>query len=282
MKKNKAVILCIAMFLMVALGACGQKAVTMGQNQGSSNDSVNEPVDVPVDVPEEDTPSIKGNAIIDWVDFVKMNGRSYSGLYAGVLVDGRDVTDHAVGEVKFMVSGAVSNPEYKTKDGDAAFLPIGTKLFEVKGFKPEELVAVEDKNVVGGYRLYAEDAYFKTIHRNFKDVPYDKVSQIELYKMNDTAPYRTLAGSEKTEFIHLLRSGENSPNYNPSSENGDPVYYHMVFYTDEPIAHSFSIADDGEHVYFHPWDTSIVDNRILTLMATNSNSNSNSNSNESS
>lgn len=113
-----------------------------------------------------------------------------------------------------------------------------------------------------------ENSYYNTLNQpSFKDLPIDRVSKIELYKGSETAPYRTLANREQSDFIHLLQSGEYKPAYTPNSQNGDPAYYSMVFYTDEPIAYSYIIADDGDHVYFYPWDLSIVDNRIRTLLS---------------
>ncbi|MCM3629194.1 hypothetical protein M3194_17765 [Paenibacillus glycanilyticus] len=243
MQKN-TVILCCSLLLILGLGAVAYWELTKDHSQ-----------------------SIKGNASIDWVDFVKLNGHTYSGLYDGVLVDRNDITNHTVGKVKFKVGDVVTNPDYRTKEGDAAFLAIGTPLYEVKGFKPEELVAAEDTSRIGGYRIYVEDSYFKAFNqRSFKDLPFDMVSRIELYKMNETAPYRTLVEGEQADFIHLLNSGEHKPSYMPNNRNGDPAYYQMVFYANEPIAYSFSIADDGDHVFFYPWDLSIVDNRIRTYL----------------
>ncbi|WP_336774071.1 hypothetical protein [Paenibacillus sp. MMO-58] len=244
MQKN-AVILCSSLMLILGLGAIAYWALTRDHSQ-----------------------SIKGNAEIDWVDFVKLNGHTYTGLYDGVLVNPDDVTDAVAGKVKFKVGDVVSNPNYRTKEGDAAFLAIGTQLYEVKGYTPEEILAAEDKSRIGGYRIYVEDSYYKTLNRrSFKDLPMDQVRKIELYKMNETIPYRTLANEEQADFIHLLKSGKYTPAYTPNSRNGDPVYYAMVFYTKEPIAYSFSIADDGDHVFFYPWDLSLVDNRIRTLLA---------------
>lgn len=243
MNKN-TVILCISLLLILGLGAVTYGVFIKNHSQ-----------------------SIKGNAIIDWVDFVMLNGHSYTGLYDGVLVERSKITDHVVGKVNFKVGDVVSNPNYRTKEGDAAFLAIGTKLYEVKGYKPEEIIVAEDKGMIGGYRIYVENSYSKTLNsRSFKDLPVEQISKIELYKINEMTPYRTLVDNEQADFIHLLKSGEYKPTYMPNSQNGDPTYYRMVFYTDEPIANAFSIADDGDHVFFYPADLSIVDNRIRSLL----------------
>lgn len=79
-------------------------------------------------------------------------------------------------------------------------------------------------------------------------------------------PYRTLSDSEAKRFIHLLESGKKTQNYTPQNKEGDPEYYKVVYYTDQPIAYAFSLADDGVEVFFSPGDTRIVDKEIRTLI----------------
>ena len=74
------------------------------------------------------------SSTIDWVDFVKLHGKSYTGTFQSVIGDAAAVTPQVVGEVSFKVAEVVTNPSYRTKDGDAAFLDIGTKLYRVDGF----------------------------------------------------------------------------------------------------------------------------------------------------
>ncbi|MNZ72731.1 hypothetical protein D3C78_911180 [compost metagenome] len=173
-----------------------------------------------------------------------------------------DVTDEIVGEVKFKVGDVVTNPDYKTKAGDAAFLEIGTKLYRVTGFESNELIAAKDENRIGGYRLYAGDEYAKNMRLHYKDVPKDQVERIELYHSNETTPFNTLVNDDKDRYIHILDSGRNTPNYNPQNKDGDPTYYTMAFYTDGPLGYAYTIADDGVNVFFFPWDTRIVDDEI--------------------
>ncbi|MBA9084867.1 hypothetical protein FHR92_001328 [Fontibacillus solani] len=205
---------------------------------------------------------IKGNSTIDWVDFVKLNGDSYTGLYGRVLKNPGDVTDEVVGEVKFKVGDVVTNPNYKTKAGDAAFLEIGTKLYRVNGYKSEELIAAKDENQIGGYRLYAGDDFVKTLQLHYKDMPKDKVERIELYHFDQTTPFNTLLNDDKERFIELLDHGKDTPNYRPQNKDGDPAYYQMVFYTDGPLGYAYSIADDRVNVFFYPWDTRVVDDEV--------------------
>lgn len=87
---------------------------------------------------------------IDWVDFVKLNDTSYES-------DGSVVPDEYVGEKVGEVTGNVPNEikgSYKgniEKNGDAAFLPVGTELFAVSGYSSDEYVAAL---VDGEYKLY--------------------------------------------------------------------------------------------------------------------------------
>lgn len=75
-----------------------------------------------------------GTAQIDWVDFVKVGGITYSAVDGS----GRSLTPADLGEpfdrVQFQVAENVTTPGYKTKNGDAAFLSPGTVLYAVKGY----------------------------------------------------------------------------------------------------------------------------------------------------
>lgn len=212
------------------------------------------------------TNPFKGHAVIDWVDFVNLNGNSYSGLGEGVLKNPGDVTEVVVGEVQFKVADVVTNPDYRTQDGDAAFLDKGTKLYRVKGFDDEQLIAAKDEQRIGGYRLYAKGDFIKTIRHPYKDVPKDKVERVELYAFDKVDPYKTLVNNDMKRFIQLLDSGKDTQNYTPQNKEGDPTYYWMVFYINEPIAYAFSLADDRVNVFFSPWNTRIVDREIRQLL----------------
>ena len=167
---------------------------------------------------------------------------------------------------KFKVEGVVTNLNYRTKEGDAAFLEIGTKLYRVNGFDANELIAAKDENRIGGYRLYAEDGFGKTLRQHYKDVPKGKVERIEIYHYSEVKPFKTLYNNEKERFIQFLEKGKDTQNYNPPNTGNDPTYYMMVFYTDESIAYAFTLVDDGLNVFFSPWDTRLLDEEIRKLI----------------
>ncbi|QHW33191.1 hypothetical protein GZH47_21990 [Paenibacillus rhizovicinus] len=203
---------------------------------------------------------------IDWVDFVKLDGHSYTESWEYVIKDPGRVTNAVVGEVKFKVADVVTNSSYHAKDGDAAFLEIGTKLYRVEGFSTSEVLAVKNAASIGGYRLYVEENYAQTALKHYKDIAKDKVERIELFHQQDIRPYKTLTGVKLKRFIQLLDSGEDKQNYNPQFGDRDSEDYEMVFYTDDPIAYAFILYDDGAHVYFTPWNYRIVDQEIRALI----------------
>lgn len=81
--------------------------------------------------------------LIDWVDFVKLNEISYLATPFKV---NEDQIEFEVGKTKFKVSESVHDPNYKTKDGDAAFLPIGTPIYKLKNYKTEYRVVARKEN----------------------------------------------------------------------------------------------------------------------------------------
>ncbi len=76
--------------------------------------------------------------IIDWIDFVELNGIQY---VAASLDVGRPVEEEDLGpefaQVRFKLHGNMRDSNYHPKDGDAAFLGAGTPLYQVKGYEPE-------------------------------------------------------------------------------------------------------------------------------------------------
>ncbi len=210
--------------------------------------------------------NIHGNAEIDWVDFLMLDGRSYTGLYETVIADPETVTDKKAGRTTFKVADVVTNPGYKIQNGDAAFLPIGTELYLVKGFKKDELIAARDSERIGGFRLYAEIEFAKTVQRHYTEIPRETITHIELYKGQETKPYKTLQGLEKSQLLQLLDGRRDVENYMPQSRDQDPAQYRVVFYSGGSLAYSYSLFDDGVQAYFSPDSTRLLDPAIRTLL----------------
>ena len=88
---------------------------------------------------DEDRPDTEANAVVDWVDFVRLGGRMYGHSRTSTLEP--NALGDVVGRVCFTLADVVSNPSYRLVDGDAAFLPIGTELRAFEGADPDLRVA---------------------------------------------------------------------------------------------------------------------------------------------
>lgn len=91
---------------------------------------------------------------IDWVDFIVLNDINYSGKYSEEYILSDASIDKAVGEVKFNVADNIKSTSYKVKNGDAAYLPKGTKLYKIKEYSTAFRIAV---NHQGKWRIYEAD-----------------------------------------------------------------------------------------------------------------------------
>lgn len=101
------------------------------------------PVTTPLPVVSEQTPE-PCNAIIEWVDFLMMGDIKYYQNYDGTLPLSDDLYGEQVGEVSFMLNDHACT-DHVTKNGDAAFLPVGTPVYAIQGYKPEFRVAAGNK-----------------------------------------------------------------------------------------------------------------------------------------
>ena len=83
---------------------------------------------------------------IDWVSFIRFQGVTY-------LADSQHIASSLLGpkfaQVKFKLEGNVNDPNYHSKDGDAAFLNPGTTVYTVKGYRSTfRLAAYQDNTLV--------------------------------------------------------------------------------------------------------------------------------------
>ncbi|WP_088044703.1 hypothetical protein [Bacillus sp. EAC] len=201
------------------------------------------------------------HAIIDWVDFVKWDGIEYNGIRSGILADEQFI-GKKLGEVQFKVADNITNSGYKIKNGDAAFHEKGTEIYTIEG--NSDLIALKDKSAINGYSVYyARD---KTDYRwHFKNVPIEKVDAIEIYQgyAPNTKRITEIKDREKLNaFLKILKNSKENPNFQPDTTKGDPTYFDIILYTDEPIAYQYDMQFDGATYFWHPWDTSILSNEI--------------------
>ena len=92
---------------------------------------------------------------IDWVDFIQVGSTQYlAGLGSPPTIQESDLGP-VYAHVKFKVSGNVCDPNYRLKDGDAAFLEPGTSIYQVSGYSASERLAARRDGRIEVYEAKA-------------------------------------------------------------------------------------------------------------------------------
>src|SRR4030088_620961 len=93
---------------------------------------------------------------IDWVNFIQIGSTQYvAGPTQSPAVLQETDLGPVYAHVKFKVSGNVCDPNYRLKDGDAAFLDAGTPIYQVNGQPPGEQLAARFSGQIVVYRAMA-------------------------------------------------------------------------------------------------------------------------------
>ena len=95
------------------------------------------------------------NAQIDWVNFIEVGSTQYVAGPESPSVPLASDLGPVYAHVKFKVSGHVCDPNYRLKDGDAAFLDPGTPVYQVSGHSPSEQLAARFNGTILVYRVLA-------------------------------------------------------------------------------------------------------------------------------
>ncbi|MDQ0877481.1 hypothetical protein QFZ77_006140 [Paenibacillus sp. V4I3] len=188
------------------------------------------------------------HTIIDWVDFLKVDGITYTGTWHSVLTDPGKISKE-IGKVRFKVSENVHDSKYKTKDGDAAFLEKGTSIYEVVGYPVTELVAVADRFGVNGYRIFVE----QNKQLDLDQPAFEKVKKVRIAQEGqqgeEVKVINELSGGSASFFMSVLSRGIQSDSFTPSRVNGDPKRFRFVLDSGESIGYKDYIYYDGERYY---------------------------------
>ncbi|GLX69654.1 hypothetical protein MU1_39990 [Paenibacillus glycanilyticus] len=83
-------------------------------------------------------------AEIEWVDFLIINNIKYYQNYDGTKAVTEEQLGDKVGEIKYMLNEHACT-DHVEKNGDASFLPIGTAVYALKGYKSEFRVVANNK-----------------------------------------------------------------------------------------------------------------------------------------
>jgi hypothetical protein len=125
----------IAGVLVVALAGCGAGPATVETRSGD-------------ECPPADA---EANAAIDYVPFVKVGELSFVATFSPEATVSRSQLGPTVMTVRCMISEVVTNPDFEPRDGDAAYLPIGTEVRAVSGYRRDFRLAANEN---GSWRLY--------------------------------------------------------------------------------------------------------------------------------
>ena len=88
-----------------------------------------------------------GIANIDWVDFIKLNDITYLRINQASAIKESDLSPYD--KIRYKVAGNIRNPDYKTKNGDAAYLEAGTLVYSLAGYAPDfRLVAQRSQELI--------------------------------------------------------------------------------------------------------------------------------------
>lgn len=199
---------------------------------------------------------------IDWVDFIRMNGKDHYRIRHGFLTNPQDA-HNIVGEVLFKLSDVVTSTDYEIKDSDAAYLDVGTKLYSILELPKDSYIAVKDNSEINGYRIYYSSDMDYSWH--YKDVPKDRISKIEVYEYGTTTPKlkRILSAKEEVEeFIDILDKGIIDNDFMPKMSGEDHQRVRIAIYTDDKIGYDYVISYDYETYFWSPWDVEILPARI--------------------
>ena len=147
---NKLIGLAIMLGTLVTLFGCATPSVT------PTNSTVPEATPAMTTVvapPTSIVPTRSQNpkVFISWVDFIKFNDIIYlSETNQNSSIPAEDLPEYA--KVQFKTASVVNELGYKIKNGDAAFLEIGTPIYSIRDYSPQfRLVAL-----AGGRQIFYE------------------------------------------------------------------------------------------------------------------------------
>lgn len=172
-------------------------------------------------------------AVIDWSDFVRHDGISYSASYS---ILGRPIASSDLGAERFRVKNTVSqttcDPYYRAVDGDAAYVATGEPVFAVKGYAPTFRLAARRHGQLVLYEADSNPAARRGA--DLLDIE-GKVKSIALLdqKTGRTPVSRLSDRSRVDSLVRMIANASIDPNY-PSPQSTGPVdYVHLALELDD-------------------------------------------------
>jgi hypothetical protein len=191
--------------------------------------------------------------IIDWIPFLQFHGITYLPGAFGVRGTPHDLSQTDLGPlcgtVAFKVQDVVVDPAYRTRDGDSAFLPIGTPVYELRGFSPRFRLAAQSPD---GLMLF--EAFTDPLATTASDQLGDLDGRVVSIALRD--------GDDR----HLLREINETPDVQHlvALLLAAPVdYTRQAAFGDSGQLLDFTLSDGGHVIRtFFPGD-GVVSNRIF-------------------
>nr|WP_144922912.1 hypothetical protein [Paenibacillus bovis] len=189
---------------------------------------------------------------IEWNDFLQFNGGKYSSDLRAELSDTAFIGE-VIGVIKHTLNGNIHDPDYESKDGDAAYLEVGTKLYSV--INHPHLIAVKDKSAINGYKIFSRES------TDFLDFPVftkRKISKIELH--NDEIKKEITNSQVLNEIIRVFQLGNVTDQVSYSQD--DIQSFFIILYTSTPFAGKYKIFYDGERYFLNQHNVHIFSDEL--------------------
>jgi len=173
---------------------------------------------------DQDRSDTTGNAVVDWIDLVRLGGRSYEHSRTSRLEP--SALGNLVGWVCLTLADVVSNPSYRLVDGDAAFLPIGTELRTFEGADPDLRVAALVGGQVKVYEVSRVDG--ASTGGELIDLT-SPITEIRVNPTFDGGPLGTIVDVDViTSLVESLRVAPVAPEFDPGSESSQTYSVELV------------------------------------------------------
>ena len=184
-------------------------------------------------------------AAVDWINFVRFDGVTYFANSHSIDQSNpalsRDVLGQRYAEVRFMVAGNVSDPNYQLKDGDAAFWEKGTPVYEVKGYDPKTLLgAVNDSGRIIIFEADSNPAAQRG--SDLLDIQ-GKVEAVRLLSSEDAVSELARLSNEET--ATLVEAVSDAPVDQGNTADGELAFF-VEFQLNDGIVILRGYFDDGE------------------------------------
>jgi hypothetical protein len=140
------------------------------------------------------------NAVIEWIDVLMVNGVKYEGGDEGLSEGEAPKKGKKIGEVAYTLADQACLG-HKMKNGDAAFLPVGTEIYEIAGYR-------SNFRVLAGNQVYqvSENNEARTIS-DLMDIK-GKVTKMSLESDYDGSHISDFTEQETADFIEDFLSLE--------------------------------------------------------------------------